>query len=90
MTTALSRATTFGEKKGDPLPVRFTDAQKAFIKGMVSFNGMESDSEYLRFLIDREISSTANSLKLMADALGVKVSTENSVFSVSNKMDEAK
>lgn len=72
-----------GEKKGDPIPVRFNEAQKAFIKGMVRLKGMDSDSEYLRDLIDREIKETENNLKLMADALGVKVSTENSVFGVS-------
>lgn len=69
-----------GEKKGEPTPVRFYDAQKAFIKSMVRLKGMESDSEYLRFLIDREMKSTANELRLMAEAFGVKVSGENSVF----------
>lgn len=77
MSTTLSRATTFGEKKSELTTVRFTDAQKSFIGGMVALKGFENDSDYLRFLVKEDMERTARNLNLMADALGVKVITEN-------------
>lgn len=78
MTTSLSRM-EFGEKKSEMTSVRFTDAQKAFVSSMASLKGMENESEYIRSLVREEMARTASSIKLMADALGVKVITENLV-----------
>lgn len=78
MTTSLSRA-PFGEKKNEPTTIRLTDAQKSFVVGMVGFKGFESESDYIRFLVKEEMDRTVRSLNLMADALGVKVITENIV-----------
>ena len=46
---------------------------------MVGFKGFESESDYIRFLVKEEMDRTVRSLNLMADALGVKVITENIV-----------
>lgn len=59
--------------------VRLTDAQKSFVSGMASLKGIENESEYIRFLVNEEMARTASKLKVMADALGVKVITDNMV-----------
>lgn len=76
--TELSRAAA-GDKKNDPLPVRYNDAQMSFISGMCELHGFRNDCEYLRHLVDEEMKRKARELNLMALALGAKVNTEHLV-----------
>lgn len=70
------------EKKSQSVTVKLTDSQAHFSAARAKQLGMESDSEYLRSLVEADRIRALNDFNLLGDALGIKVNTVNPVNQV--------
>lgn len=72
-----------GEKKTEAVTVKMPESTLHFLDTRARQKGMESAPEYIRHLIDLDKGQAEHDLSLLADSLGVKVSTGNVDFETS-------
>ena len=65
------------EKKTEAVTVKLSDTVKRFVDARYKQEGMESPGEYIRSLIEADRKSAADNFSLLAEALGIKVITDN-------------
>ena len=66
-----------GEKKTEAVTVKMPETTLHFLDTRAKQKGMESAPEYIRHLIEIDKGQAEHDLSLLAESLGVKVSSEN-------------